>query len=206
MASLVVEHIESKGPGSSGITLDDGSFFLLADQQVIELSLSEGGVADARLLFEAAAAWARERAWLKSIDLLSRRDHSIEELRKKLFDRDFDRDAAASAIDRLREAGYLDDRRFAEELIRTRLRRHPEGRSALASALAVKGVDRHIAEQALEQEATDDVLCAALEAAGHKLARSGRRGRRLIAALCRRGFSFSEVRNFVLSNYPDSAG
>jgi regulatory protein len=51
-----------------------------------------------------------------ALRLLTGRDFSTSELRKRLENRGFDEAATASAIQRCLEAGYLDDQRYAHHL------------------------------------------------------------------------------------------
>ncbi len=55
----------------------------------------------------------RKLAYAASIRLLSSREHSAEELRKKLTQRGFDSDLVESMLQQMIEAGYQCDERFA---------------------------------------------------------------------------------------------
>ena len=57
-----------------------------------------------------------KKALNKCADLLSRRDHSVKEMKMKL-QRTVDSKSAQKAIDRYIEAGYLDDERFCRSLV-----------------------------------------------------------------------------------------
>ena len=56
----------------------------------------------------------------RALGLLTRREHSRKELKRKLTARGVEPDEAAAAIGRLAEAGWQDDTRFAESLVRSR--------------------------------------------------------------------------------------
>jgi len=56
----------------------------------------------------------------RALGLLTRREHSRKELKRKLAARGVEPDEAAAAIGRLAEAGWQDDTRFAESLVRSR--------------------------------------------------------------------------------------
>ena len=84
----------------------------------------------------------------RALGLLVRREHSQKELSRKLAARGVDPDAARVAIEKLRDAGWQDDMRFAETLIRSRaasgygplhiraeLATHGLGREAIAGAM-----------------------------------------------------------------------
>ena len=53
----------------------------------------------------------------KCYDLLSRRDHSVKELKTKLL-RTVDENSADAAIEKMLDVGYLDDEKYAQTLVR----------------------------------------------------------------------------------------
>lgn len=88
----------------------------------------------------------------RALGLLVRREHSRKELTRKLTARGVESTEAKAAIDKLAEAGWQDDARFAELLVRSRagsghgplhvraeLRMH--GLAADAIAAAMEGFD-----------------------------------------------------------------
>jgi regulatory protein len=56
----------------------------------------------------------------RALGLLTRREHSRRELSRKLAARGHEPDEVAAAVDKLTEAGWQDDARFAESLLRSR--------------------------------------------------------------------------------------
>ena len=85
----------------------------------------------------------------RALSLLTRREHSKRELARKLLVRGVPASEASEAIARLADAGWQDDRRFAESLVRSRadagygpafiraeLGTHGLGADAVAAALA----------------------------------------------------------------------
>lgn len=56
----------------------------------------------------------------RALGLLVRREHSRKELTRKLQARGIETEAAVAAVDTLSEAGWQDDTRFAENLVRIR--------------------------------------------------------------------------------------
>lgn len=59
-------------------------------------------------------------AMQRALGLLTRREHSRKELTRKLVARGVDAGEVAAAVDRLTDAGWQDERRFAENLLRAR--------------------------------------------------------------------------------------
>lgn len=56
----------------------------------------------------------------RALGLLTRREHSRKELTRKLVSRGVDADEVDTAVQKLAAAGWQDDRRFAESLVRAR--------------------------------------------------------------------------------------
>ncbi|WNH50095.1 MULTISPECIES: recombination regulator RecX [Stenotrophomonas] len=56
----------------------------------------------------------------RALGLLVRREHSRKELTRKLTARGIETEAATAAVEKLTEAGWQDDTRFAENLVRMR--------------------------------------------------------------------------------------
>ena len=55
--------------------------------------------------------------WNKSLDILSRREHSVSELKNKLLRFNPDSDDLKDVIERLMTSNFLDDKRFASAFI-----------------------------------------------------------------------------------------
>ena len=58
--------------------------------------------------------------WNKSLDILSRREHSVSELKNKLIRFNPDPNDLKDVIDRLITSNFLDDKRFASAFIRSK--------------------------------------------------------------------------------------
>ena len=58
--------------------------------------------------------------WNKSLDLLSRREHSVSELKNKLIRFNPDSNDLKDVIERLITSNFLDDKRFASAFIRSK--------------------------------------------------------------------------------------
>ncbi len=143
-----------------------------------------------------------------ALHMLARRPYSVAELRRAL-ERKFGADAAIpQAIARLRELGYLDDRKFAEYYASSLARNRTFGRFRVRRELKAKLVNYKFIEPAIEQafEETDEGKL--LERALAKKIRTLRRPvtRSRLASLCqsllRQGFRSGDIMKAVLAR-PD---
>jgi regulatory protein len=132
------------------------------------------------------------------LNLLSRRAHSRFEVRRKLGRRGYGEEEVESAVLRLTELGYLNDRAFAEGHVRRRS--SGLGRLALSAELAARGVDRDVADAALGGLDADKQLASAARLAERLFARKTFASYREMLnsvgpKLMRRGFSTGTVRS-----------
>ena len=93
-------------------------------------------------------------AYGKGVQLLARREHAVAELAGKLKRQGFDGDAVSRAVDRLVDDGYLSDARFTEAFVRHRCEQG-QGPVKIRAALAERGIDEALAQEALERQAVD---------------------------------------------------
>ena len=121
---------------------------------------------------------------------LSRREHTVAELRSSLARREADPADAEEAIERLIELGQLDDQRYASLFAQDKRELNGWGPGRIREALVEKGVARPIAEAAAGGESQDELAERAadlLDRRNDDLADDSGRGRAL-AFLARRGY------------------
>ena len=84
-----------------------------------------------------------------ALGLLSRRDYTTSELRKKLLDREYEAEAIDVLIQDLTASRLLDDRRVAASHVRTATAIKGRGKLRVARELAARGLSKDIVSQAL---------------------------------------------------------
>lgn len=136
------------------------------------------------------------KAFERSIRYLSTRPRSVQEIRRKLKEKDIPENAIDVVIARLEEHGYVNDAEFARLWIRDRSTFNPRGPMALRSELRSKGISQSIIDELLNDLGTTDL---AMQAAQTKL--SSLRGldkptfrKKLGGFLARRGFKYDTIR------------
>jgi len=92
-----------------------------------------------------------EALWDYALRALGARAHSIGELREKLQRRAERAEDVASLLSRLKQYGYLDDRRFAEAFSAARLENEGLGRVRVLHDLRKRRVAPQVAERAVEE-------------------------------------------------------
>jgi regulatory protein len=94
---------------------------------------------------------AAQALWEYAVKVLAMRAHSTGELRRKLVAKAELREDVDSTISRLRDYGYLSDRRFAESYAAARLENQGLGKSRVLRDLRQRAVASPLAEQAVGQ-------------------------------------------------------
>lgn len=137
-----------------------------------------------------------KKALNKCADLLSRRDHSVKELKTKLL-RTVDEASAQMAIDRYMEAGYLDDERYCENLVEYLFQTKKYSLSRVKSECFKRGIDRDISEKVIAAYDVDAVavILDLLETkyASKLIQEDG--VKKVVASLQRKGFYYSDIKS-----------
>jgi regulatory protein len=140
-----------------------------------------------------------------AIKILMRRAHSVSEMKKALIRRTADQDLIQKIIARLKQNGYIDDARYANQFARQRTEGRKQGKFRIARDLRARGVpDRHI-EAALEEAAqnTDEAAVVRQRIERKLRASRGEMDDRKLASLyrslLRSGFSADVIRRQLKS-------
>jgi regulatory protein len=135
--------------------------------------------------------------------MLARRPYSIAELRQALEKKCGDRERVSAAIARLREIGYLDDRKFAEQTAYSLAQNRAFGPHRLRRELKARKVDYKFVEPAVKQAYQETSPREVLEQTLEKKIRTLRlpltlpRFHSLCQSLLRRGFNASDIMKAV---------
>lgn len=137
-----------------------------------------------------------KKAINKCYDLLSRRDHSVNELRSKLI-RTADEKSADKAIEKMLELGYLDDEKYARQLLNHLVNTKKMSKSFIKQEMFKRRIDADIIAQCLEEIEIDNVSSIVdliLTKYQNKLSKDDGK-EKVIAALMRKGFSYSDIKS-----------
>ena len=141
------------------------------------------------------------RAYNKGLDFLSRRPYGTKELIKKLCEKGFEKESAQKACDRLLELGLLNDEEFARILANELYERKGYGIKRIKQELVFRGIDREIAENAIESLDIDTqtrIILVIKKKYINKL--DDEKGRkRAIDGLMRLGYSYSDIKTALNS-------
>ena len=128
--------------------------------------------------------------------MLSRRDHTVAEIREKLIGQEFDAAEVDEALSELHREGLLNDQRTAAAHARTASLVKNRGRLRIRRELEARGVDRAVVSQVLAElpEANDAAgIAKFLERKRVPPVIDPAARRRLFGQLMRRGFSADAI-------------
>jgi len=134
---------------------------------------------------------------------LTYRPRSRAEIIQKLHDKEFNDAIIEAVLDDLARFGYVNDRQFANQWTRSRIRLRGFGRRRIEQELKNKGIDREIIREVFAEVFVDETeIDTARQTAEKKMNtmkfvdRETRR-RRLAGFLERKGFSFEIIRTVL---------
>jgi regulatory protein len=182
----------------------DGRFAFGVNLNVVaKFKLKEGlNLTDAQVL-EIQEGELRQECFDHAMRFLEMRLHSRAELHKKLTRREYGEAVIVAVLENLQRMGYLDDKRFATAKALSAAQRKHHGRRRAAVELMKSGVQREVAQRALEDvyESHDSMAVARelarKKAPGLKRFDDATARRRLYGMLLRRGFLYDEIRPVV---------
>lgn len=179
----------------------DGSYSCsFSDTELLNLGLHTGQEISEAELRELKRSSEQDKAYVRTIDLLSRRARSEWELRDYLKRKDNDEETIELILNKLRKLGYVDDADFARRWIDNRRLLKTTSKRKLRQELQQKRIDSSIIDEALAQDETDEreILRQIIE---KKRARYPDK-LKLMQFLTRQGFSYDDIKAVLQETNP----
>ena len=177
------------------IFLDGKSAFAVYKGELSRYHLEEGAVLPPEVYEELVNRVLKKRATLRAMHILERTDKTEAQLRRKLEESEYPKEAVESAIAYVTSYGYLDDRRYAEHYIEWK--KQGKGKARLKMELVQKGISREIIEEVLEStdfgETREMIRQIILKKRKTDIPMNEKEKQRLYGFLMRKGFSSSDI-------------
>ena len=177
------------------IFLDGESAFTVYKGELSRYHLEEGAVLPPEVYEELVNGVLKKRATLRAMHILERTDKTEAQLRKKLEESEYPKEAVESAIAYVTSYGYLDDRRYAKHYIEWK--KQGKGKARLKMELIQKGISREIIEEVLEStdfgETREMIRQIILKKRKTNIPMNEKEKQRLYGFLMRKGFSSSDI-------------
>ena len=177
------------------IFLDEEPAFTVYKGELSRYHLEEGAVLPPEVYEELVNGVLKKRATLRAMHILERTDKTEAQLRRKLEESEYPKEAVESAIAYVTSYGYLDDRRYAEHYIEWK--KQGKGKARLKMELVPKGISREIIEEVLEStdfgETRELIRQIILKKRKTDIPMNEKEKQRLYGVLMRKGFSSSDI-------------
>lgn len=149
--------VTASRPGGTGtrrvrVIPEEGEPFTISGRRAARLGLKPGGELPPEL-HEEILKELKSSCMRRCGTLLGRRDYPVDRLRKKLQDAGYPSAIVEECIEKLEEAHYLDDRRYARTYIRSHMR--DRSRLRILHDLAERGIDGELVEEAFAEIAEE---------------------------------------------------
>ena len=179
----------------------DGEYIASLDMLTVgDYGLCVGDEIDEETLEKILRISQSRRAKSKAIELLSYRPHSRTELKRKLLKTATEEDAE-KAVARMEELEMVNDKSFAESLVRELSEIKYYGEIRVRQELYRRGIDRDTAEEALSSIPDQrELLSRYLESRQTKMTDDRKEREKLIRRLLSRGFNYDDIQS-VLREY-----
>ncbi len=196
--------VQKNNPDRVSVFIDGAFAFGVHQNLVLKHELHAGRVLTAE---EQQAIQEEDRvakAKARALEYLAYKPRTVAEVRRKLQEKEYEAPVIDAVVEEFRERGYLDDVQYAEEYVRSRFSAKGYGPVRIEQELRKRGVDRPLAETAVEDFfAETDERAAAREHAEKGWSRIGReddprkRRDKLYRYLTRRGYTYDVVREVI---------
>lgn len=180
------------------IRFDDGTYILLDRKFFEETALKEGDTVS-----DEKAEWLEDtsdeiRCKNRAMYYLSGGDCSVKALKQKLKTAGFEEPFVTKTIERLKELALLDDQKYCQRFVERAREQNLSEREIKEKAM-LKGVPTDIIKEVMESEPQDEVerIKALLIGRYYSKLDDVQSAEKVIAALARKGFKFSDIRAAV---------
>ena len=193
---MLVTAIEPRRKGLSALYLD-GQESLVDTETLAASRLRPGDELEEEQLLALLRASDSRRAREKALFILTYRDHSREELKRKLLTASFSEEAAEAAVQKVADMGLINDREYARKLARELLFRKRWGERRTVGEMLRRGLERELIAEVMEEAQPDPAvqLAEIIEKKYTPLPRDEKGQRRMLNALARMGYGWSDIRS-----------
>ena len=152
---MIIKRIVKKGKNDVTIHINDDHFLILAVEVFLKSGLKKGDNLD-----EDRFSYLIEQNKLfhikqKAFRLLGRRQHSMFELKTKLWRKDYEQKLIDSVLTDLKDNGYLNDDDFIREFVVAKSKSKNWSMRRIKSELIKRGISSKQIELALKEQSID---------------------------------------------------
>lgn len=187
---------------------EHGEAFVLYNGEIRRFGIESGLELSDKVFCQIQEEVLKKRVKERALYLLKSMDRTENEVRTKLKKGYYAEELIDYAVDFLKQYGYIDDQRYAENYIRTYMGK--KSRKIIQQSLYLKGISKETAEEAFELfedkikgEDERELIYTLLKKKKYHYENSDKKEKnRVMAFLMRKGFEMEDVM-YCLRNQPE---
>lgn len=203
---------QKKDPSRVNLYIDGAFFCGISLNTLAKYGLYGGKDVEQQVLDDLFFSELEGRFFERAASLLDHGQKTEKQLRMYLKDLVFkkkgkwfetlDNDTAALIVEKvvtkLKEYGYINDEKYAQEFVSSRMKSRPRGKDILIMELVSKGIDRQIAQEVVTTQVVDEYgLLDAVYKKKYKEEKLTFSDRKKIDFLKRKGFDWDLIEKYI---------
>lgn len=176
----------------------DGKYvFSLSENELLNSGIKINQEYDGEELEKLQMTVVLDKAYDRSLNMISRRPRSIWEMRQYLKQKDYDENVIEEILNKLSSRKYIDDEKFAEAWVRDRRALKKTSKRRIQQELRAKKVSDTIIQKVLSEDEADeqDILRELIEK--KRTQTRYQDDQKLIGYLIRQGFNYSDIKDLI---------
>ena len=193
---LKIEKVAEAPNGAMRLLLSDGSEWVLGVKSWNRLNLSLEKILDENVLRALEKDSQYHLLRTKALELLGIREHSCQELKRKLIARFHNHESEIErCLEELQSEDYLSDQRFTQLFIESRLNNKRVGPFKIVADLQQRGIDRDTAHSIMDELADEEFWLSKIKDNLEELCKGNKKNNRqaLGQKLFQRGFAYELI-------------
>jgi len=201
---MLITRIVKKGKNDVTIHFDDDTVMFLTIEVFLKSGLKKGDeISENRFSFliEQNKLFHIKQ---KAFRLLGRRQHSSSELRRKLWNKDYEQKLIDEVIEDLSKNGYLDDNEFIREFVAEKSKTKNWSRKKIKSELIKRALNQNLIDKAFGEQPDESDFDNAMNVAKKKFELLSKRNlepkelrNKLSSFLFSKGFDYDLIKTVV---------
>ena len=193
---LKIEKVAEAPNGAMRLLLSDGSEWVVGIKSWNRLNLSLEKILDVNVLRALEKESQYHLLRTKALELLGIREHSRQELKRKLIARFHNHEPEIKrCLEELQSEDYLSDQRFTQLFIESRLNNKRVGPFKIVADLQQRGIDRDTAHSIMDELADEEFWLSKIKDNLEELCKGNKKNNRqaLGQKLFQRGFAYELI-------------
>ena len=193
---LKIEKVAEAPNGAMRLLLSDGSEWVVGIKSWNRLNLSLEKILDVNVLRALEKESQYHLLRTKALELLGIREHSRQELKRKLIARFHNLEPEIErCLEELQSEDYLSDQRFTQLFIESRLNNKRVGPFKIIADLQQRGIDRDTAHSIMDELADEEFWLSKIKDNLEELCKGNKKNNRqaLGQKLFQRGFAYELI-------------